>query len=87
MYTRGRKLEEEILKSIDSKLDAIIRLLASNSIQDKSKTDAIIELAALGIDVDSIASIVGTNTNVVRVRISEAKKKKATDKKSKTGGS
>lgn len=74
-------MEEEILKSIDTKLDAIIRLLASGSIQGKSKTDAIIILGGLGLDAALIAELVGTTPGTVYARLSEVKRKSKTEGK------
>jgi len=74
-------MEDEILRSIDTKLDAIIRLLASGSIQGKSKTDAIIALGTLGLDPNLIAELVGTTPGTVYVRLSEVKKKSKIERK------
>lgn len=68
-------MEEEILRSIDTKLNAIIRLLASGFIQGKTKTEAIIALAGLGLPNDLIAELVKTTPAVVYTRISEAKRR------------
>jgi len=69
-------MEEKILASIDKKLDAIVRLLASKSIEGKSnKTEAIISLGALGVDPNIIAEIVDTTTPTVSARLSEARRK------------
>lgn len=77
-------MEEEILRSIDNKLSAIIHLIAGASIQGKNKTDSIITLASLGVDVETIANIVDTAPKVVRTRLWEAKKaSKKEEKKSK----
>ena len=68
-------MSEELEKSIDKKLDVLIKLLAGNLIQGRSKTDAIIMLANLSIETNTIASIVQTRPEAVRARISEQKKK------------
>lgn len=69
-------MEEEILAKIDRKLDAVVRLLASKSIEGKSsKTEAIIALGALGLDPKLIAEIVDTTLPTVSARLSEAKRK------------
>ncbi len=69
-------MEEEILAAIDKKLDAIVRLLASRSIEGKpNKTEAIKTLGALGLDPNLIAEIVDTTPGTVYARLSEAKKK------------
>jgi len=68
-------MEEEILKSIDAKLAAIIRLLASGSIQGKKKTEAIVILGSLGLDAALIAELVDTTPATVYARLSEIKRK------------
>lgn len=68
-------MEEETLKSIDGKLDVIIKLLAGSAVQGKSKTEAIITLGALGIDAEVIADLVGTTTKTVNTRLWEHRKK------------
>ena len=74
-------MEEEILKSIDAKLDAIIRLLASGFIQGKSKTEAIIALGGLGLANDLIAELVKTTPATVYARLSEVKRKSKVEAK------
>lgn len=70
-------MEEKTHKSIDKKLDAIIKLLAGNLIQGKkNKTETIITLANLGIEANIIADIVQTAPKTVYARLSEQKKKK-----------
>ena len=69
-------MEEKILASIDNKLDAIVRLLASKAIEGKSnKTEAIIALGTLGVDPNIIAEIVDTTLPTVSARLSEARRK------------
>jgi len=74
-------MEEEILRSIDTKLDAMIRLLASGIIQGKSKTDSIVALGDLGLDTNLIAKIVKTTPGTVYARLSEARRKGKTEGK------
>ena len=74
-------MEEETLKSIDKKLNTMIKLLAGNCIQGKSKTEAIITLGALGIDTDTIAQLVDTTPGTVNTRLWERKKKSETGAK------
>ena len=66
-------MEEEVLKSIDNKLSAIIRLIAGASIKGKNKTDSIITLASFGVDIETIANIVDTTPKIIRTRLWEAK--------------
>lgn len=68
-------MEEDTLKSIDKKLDVLIKLYAGNLVQGKNKTDSIIMLANLGIEANAIAEIVQTTPKSVYARLSEQKKK------------
>jgi len=68
-------MEEEILRSIDRKLEALIKVLAGNFIQGKSKTDAILTLGAFGLGANVISDIVGTTVATVNARLWEQKKK------------
>ena len=76
-------MEEETLARIDRKLDAVVRLLASRTIEDtKNKTEAITKLGALGLDPNLIAEIVDTTLATVSARLSEVRRKgKAQTKK------
>jgi hypothetical protein len=68
-------VDDKQFKLIAEKLDAIISLLAADRVADKSKKEAIVELAGFGIDNGTIASIVNTTPATVAVRLSESKKK------------
>jgi hypothetical protein len=70
-------MEEEILNSMDKKLDAIVRLLANQCITGKNKTESIITLDSLGLDRSLICKITDTRPEAVAARLSEAKKKEA----------
>lgn len=74
-------MKEDALNSIDKKLDVIIKLLAGNIVQGKSKTDAIIMLGAFGMDTNTIADVVGTTPATVATRLWEQKKGGTTKKK------
>jgi DNA-binding NarL/FixJ family response regulator len=74
-------MEEDTLRNIESKLDVLIKLSAGNLIKGTNKTDAILILGLCGLDVNTIADIVGTTNQTVSVRLSEQKKKGSTDKK------
>jgi len=73
-------MEEDILKSIDKKLEAIIKLLAGTSVQGKTKTEQIKMLGSLGMDANTIADIVNTTPATVAARLWEMKKKGTTKK-------
>ena len=68
-------MSEKVLQDISDKLDIIVRLIASKSIEEKSKTDSIVTLGTMGLDGKLIAEVVGTTTRTVSTRLSEAKKK------------
>lgn len=74
-------MNDDLAKSIDKKIDVLIKLLAANVIQGKNKTEAIITLANLGIEANTISEIVQSAPNVVYARLSEQKKKEKTKKK------
>ena len=74
-------MEQEILSSIDKKLDAIIKLLAINFVEGKSKTEAILILGNFSLDSNMIADIVGTTPATVTARLWEQKKKSTTKTK------
>lgn len=76
-------MKEEIIARIDKKMDAIIRLLASEHIEGKNKTAAIKSLAALGLEPTLIAEIANTSPGMVYARLSEARKSKGKGKKAK----
>ncbi len=78
LYVRSGIMEEQVLISIDKKLNAVVRLLASKSIEKKTKTEAIMTLAALGLDANLISKIVDTTPGTVYARLAEAKKKSRT---------
>lgn len=68
-------MEEEILATIDKKLDAIVRLLARGCVEGKNKTEQITTLSALGLDINLIAQVVDTTPATVHARLSEARRK------------
>jgi DNA-binding NarL/FixJ family response regulator len=69
-------MQDETIKRIDEKLDIVMKLLASSLIKGMSnKTEAILTLGACGIDVSTIADLVGTTSATVSTRLSEQKKK------------
>lgn len=76
-------MEEEILKSIDRKLEALIKLIGGNFVQGKNKTEAIITLSSLGMDSSMIADIVGTTPATVASRLWEQKQKSGATTKTK----
>jgi len=78
-------MNEDTLVSIEKKMDVLIKLIAGNLVKDKTKTDAIITLGNCGIEVGTIANLVGTTTNFVSVTLSNNKKKQSSKKKTTKG--
>lgn len=62
--------------SIESKLDLILKLLASAVIANKKQEEKILYLSSLGFPDNDIAAIVGVKAVTVRATKSHAKKKK-----------
>lgn len=54
---------------LESKLDAIIRLLAAPIVEGKPIAEAAPRLSALGLDNNTIAAICATKPNVVRTAL------------------
>jgi len=81
-------MSEQILLSIEAKLDTIIRLFASMIIdgaafEEKTNKDKILKLNELGLDRNLIATILGTTPLYVSVIVSQSKTTKS-KKKTKT---
>jgi len=61
---------------IVSKLDILIKLTATNVIkEDKTQTESILKLSAMGIGYKDIAKIIGTSDSYVALIISKNKNK------------
>jgi len=73
------------ISEINSKLDVLIRLLASSSISEGAsiKENAIV-LSRAGIPPKQIADILGTTSNTVNVALSQARKSSKTKTTKKT---
>jgi hypothetical protein len=69
-------MSEELLNSIDSKLDILIKLVATTAVRDKPLGEGGPLLAACGLDRNTIAEIYNTTPNSVSVQKSVAKKRK-----------
>jgi len=74
-------MSEKTLEEISKKLDQLILLSAVNAVKGMKQTPAIVMLGAIGLDRNLIAQVVGTTPGTVSVRLSEAKKKSAPEKK------
>jgi len=67
--------KEDSLGRIESKMDVLIKLIAIQAIGDTNQSEAIQKLSKLGLDRNTIATILGTSPLTVSVRLSEARKK------------
>ena len=67
-------MEDDALRRIEAKLDAIVRLLAAPLVQGKKQAESVPLLAALGLDRTQIADICNATPDAVRARLSEAKR-------------
>ena len=68
-------LNDEQFSEIKKKLDVLIRVVALTGMRDLTSTAKISLLHQAGFSPKDIAEIVGTNQNVVNVRLSELRKK------------
>lgn len=64
---------EEILQSINSKLDQILRLAALQTVSSMKQAQAIQTLSAAGFERKLIADLLGTTPNTVSVTLAKAK--------------
>ncbi len=63
-------------EEIERKLDILIKLVAANIIkEDKTQTESILRLKAMGIDYKDIAKIINTSESYVALILSKNKKK------------
>jgi hypothetical protein len=63
------------LDDVNRKLDVLIKLLAYQTVGKMTLTEGAPLLRRLGFTPSEIAAIYGSTTNVVSVRLAEAKKK------------
>jgi hypothetical protein len=66
-------MSEEILKSIDSKLDVVIKLLAVNAIKGKSDAEQIEFLHNLKMTSPEIGQLIGRSDSNVRLYLTKKK--------------
>lgn len=69
-------MNEDILKSIDKRLESITKLIAINAIKDKSLNEQIDLLSNVHLEVNEIAAILGKSPNNISVRLHMKKKSK-----------
>ena len=73
----SEKIIQDLITTLNSKLDVIIKLMVLLKVQDKSQSEQIWLLSAAGLQPKQIASIVGTTANTVRVNLFSLRKEKA----------
>ena len=66
---------EEILRSINTKLDQMLRLAALQMASNMKQVQAIQTLSAAGLERKLIADLLGTTPNTVSVTLAKAKAK------------
>jgi hypothetical protein len=69
--------ENEILQSIEGKLDQMLRLAALQLTSNMKQVQAIQTLSAAGFERKLIADLLGTTPNTVSVTLAKAKAKQA----------
>ena len=67
--------DENILKSIDSKLDMLTKLMALDVVKGRTFSEQVKMLHSIGMSPSEIASCVGKTPNNIRVVIHGLKKK------------
>lgn len=67
--------DESILKSIDSKLDMLTKLMALDVVKGRTFTEQVKMLHSIGMSPSEIASCIGKTPNNVRVAIHTLKKR------------
>jgi len=68
-------MDDKILENIDKQLHQLVKISALTLSKDLTLTDAIYRLYKVGFSPKEIADILGTNSNVVNVRLSEMRKR------------
>lgn len=66
---------DDSLSEVNRKLDVLLKLLAYQTVGKMTLTEGAPLLRRLGFTSSEIAAIYGSTTNVVSVRLAEAKKK------------
>ena len=67
-------MDKEQFNAVTEKLDRIIKLLAVQSIGEKTGREAIKSLSSVGLQPKEIADLLGTTPNTVSVAINAMKK-------------
>jgi DNA-binding CsgD family transcriptional regulator len=77
----SEKIIQDLIASLNTKLDIIIKLMVLLKAQDKNQSEQIWLLSAAGLQPKEIANILGTTPNTVRVILFGLRKRKAKVKK------
>jgi len=67
----------EQLDEINKKMDIIIKLLATKSVEGKNFDEKLLALTNLGFDNATIGEMMGAKSSTIRTRKSQLKSKKA----------
>jgi len=73
--------DEAVVRSIDRKLSVVIQLLAYGIVRDKTVSEGAPVLKRFGLTADEIASVFDSTAKAVGVRVAEAKRKSAKQRK------
>ena len=71
------KMSDEILKSINQKLDSILKILALQYIENKPKTEQANILLNLGMTSSEVGKILGKSDVTIRRQKQQARNKKS----------
>jgi DNA-binding CsgD family transcriptional regulator len=77
----SEKIIKDLIISLNTRLDIIIKLMVLLKAQDKNQSEQIWLLSAGGLQPKEIANILGTTPNTVRVILSGLRRQKAKPKK------
>lgn len=77
----SEKIIKDLITSLNTRLDIIIKLMVLLKAQDKNQSEQIWLLSAGGLQPKEIANILGTTPNTVRVILSGLRRQKAKLKK------
>lgn len=70
------KITVDLLTSLNTKLDTIIKLMVLTKAESKSQTELIWLLSSAGLQPKEIAGMIGTTPNTVRVMLFALRKQK-----------
>lgn len=77
----SEKIIQDLITSLNTKLDTIIKLMVLLKAEDKSQSEQIWLLSTAGLQPKEIANILGTTPNTVRVILFGLRRQKSKGKK------